>query len=87
MSRGRRGSGRRRKRRKGRRRRDRTGRKRRRKGCTAGLLRLRHPPCVPDQEATHAAASIDFEGKCYDEEKLLSFGDAESFLTLNKPGI
>ncbi|CAM9177770.1 unnamed protein product [Ectocarpus sp. 12 AP-2014] len=47
---------------------------------------------APDQGATHAAASTDSEGKCYDKEvalskRLLSFKEAESFLALNVPGV
>ncbi|CAN0081502.1 unnamed protein product [Ectocarpus sp. 6 AP-2014] len=50
------------------------------------------PSYAADQGTTHAAASSDFEGRCYDEEvakskKLLSFEDAESFLAKNLPGV
>ncbi|CAN0396828.1 unnamed protein product, partial [Ectocarpus sp. 8 AP-2014] len=50
------------------------------------------PSGAPDQGATHAAASTDSEGRCYDKEvalskKLLSFNEAESFLALNVPGV
>ncbi|CAN0394530.1 unnamed protein product, partial [Ectocarpus sp. 8 AP-2014] len=50
------------------------------------------PSGAPDQGATHAAASTDSEGRCYDKEvalskKLLSFKEAESFLALNVPGV
>ncbi|CBJ26208.1 hypothetical protein Esi_0027_0082 [Ectocarpus siliculosus] len=50
------------------------------------------PSGVSDQGATHAAASTDSEGRCYDKEvalskKLLSLKEAESFLALNVPGV